>query len=101
MKQPPPFDECLDQALKDYEKDLWSRSDPKKKRGKQTISHRVRGATEFARFLVGKPSLKNERITGRFSEIDPPKASGVRLLKMDRKAPSPLPRFKNPFERTA
>ncbi len=64
LKQP--FNEFLAQALRDFEKELVHPSDPKQTRRDATVMHRLRGATLFARFLAGKPPLKNERV--KFSD---------------------------------
>lgn len=57
-----PIETMLAQALKDYEQHL--------QRGKlrgQSIGHRMRGAEDFALFLLGR-TKKNERIQGVLSK---------------------------------
>jgi hypothetical protein len=60
----PPLEDFLSKALKDFEAHLRSKSDPKQRRRESTIGHRLRGATQFAAFLLGKPPQKTERIKG-------------------------------------
>jgi hypothetical protein len=60
----PPLEDFLSQALKDFEAHLRGPADPKQQRREPTIGHRLRGATQFAAFLLGKPAQKNERIKG-------------------------------------
>ena len=60
----PPLEDFLSKALKDFEAHLRGQSDPKQQRREPTIGHRMRGATQFASFLLGKPPQKSERIKG-------------------------------------
>lgn len=55
----PPLQQFLAQALKDFETHL-------KKQGDQpaTIAHRLRGAEQFARFLLGTLTQKGEKSKG-------------------------------------
>lgn len=46
----------ISQALKDFEKHL-----KKQKMKESTVGSRMRGAREFARFVVGEPHLYGER----------------------------------------
>lgn len=54
-----PFGKFLSASLKDFEKHLRSI-----KQTEKTIDGRMRGAREFARFLVGNPASYNERTKG-------------------------------------
>ena len=54
-----PLEEFLEGNLKEFEKHLKTEQ---LKDG--PIDHRVRGAREFARFLLGRPHRKNERTKG-------------------------------------
>lgn len=62
----PPIEEFLGKALTDFKAFLENQSDPRQQRRDATIDHRMRGAEQFARFLMGKPPLKGERIKGSF-----------------------------------
>jgi|GraSoiStandDraft_16_1057320.scaffolds.fasta_scaffold2876649_2 hypothetical protein len=54
-----PFERFIEEALKEFEQHL------------RTIGmtgareHRMRGARQFARFLVGRPTVKHEVVKGR------------------------------------
>ena len=52
----PPFEKFLEDALKEFEQD-------RKNKGlrQQPVDHRMRGARQFVRFLLGHPPDKGER----------------------------------------
>ena len=54
-----PFEEFLAEALKKFENHLKSEG-----LVKEAIDHRMRGAREFAVFLLGRPHRKGERTKG-------------------------------------
>ena len=56
-----PFRKFLRKSLTDFEKHLESN-----KTKEEVIEQRMRGATEFAFFLVGEPHAFNERTKGKF-----------------------------------
>ena len=54
----PPFERFLSEALKKFEQHL------KKERIEAAREQRLRGATDFAVFLIGRPHHKGERTKG-------------------------------------